>query len=167
MMRCLGIVLLLCGQALSAWAAELQPLPAEVVQTWEKAGAKAGWVGPHRWYGDLLFSDQLNVLEAERAVPAFRFARWESGQIGKLPAPEKPFGLSFENTSLTDAGLKELAGLENLTSLDLRHTKVTDAGLKELAGLKNLILLVLEETKVTGAGVKELQKALPNCRIQR
>ena len=63
---------------------------------------------------------------------------------------------------MTDAGLKELAPLKNLTyaqperhegdghgaegtrtaqkphPLDLRGTKVTDAGLKELAALKNL-----------------------------
>jgi internalin A len=40
---------------------------------------------------------------------------------------------------ITDAGLKELAGLKNLQWLDLcLDTKITDAGLKELAGLKNL-----------------------------
>ena len=39
---------------------------------------------------------------------------------------------------MTDAGLKELAGLKNLQTLDLGGTQVTDAGLKELAGLKSL-----------------------------
>ena len=39
---------------------------------------------------------------------------------------------------MTDAGLKELRALKNLTSLALNSTKVTDAGLKELATLKNL-----------------------------
>ena len=39
---------------------------------------------------------------------------------------------------MTDAGLKELAPLKNLTALDLGDTQVTDAGLKELAPLKNL-----------------------------
>ena len=35
---------------------------------------------------------------------------------------------------MTDAGLKNLAGLE-VYRLDLSHTQVTDAGMKELAGL--------------------------------
>ena len=34
---------------------------------------------------------------------------------------------------MTDAGLKELAALKNLTTLNLSDTQVTDAGLKELA----------------------------------
>ena len=40
---------------------------------------------------------------------------------------------------MTDAGLKELAALKQLQSLDLIGcNKVTDAGLKELAALKQL-----------------------------
>ena len=44
---------------------------------------------------------------------------------------------------MTDAGLKELAGLKSLQTLDLNGTQVTDAGLKELAGLKSLQTLNL------------------------
>jgi Leucine-rich repeat (LRR) protein len=44
---------------------------------------------------------------------------------------------------------------------------VTDADLKELAHLKNLTTLNLSFTKVTDAGVRELQKALPKCSIRR
>ena len=51
-------------------------------------------------------------------------------------------------------------------SVDLNGTKVTDAGLKELAGLKNLHHLDLRETSVTHAGVAELQKALPKLQIR-
>ncbi len=68
---------------------------------------------------------------------------------------------------MTDAGLKELAPLKNLTTLNLGGTKVTDDGLKELAALKNLSELYLLGTKVTDDGVKELQKALPKCKIDR
>ena len=42
---------------------------------------------------------------------------------------------------------------------------VTDASLKDLATLKNLTGVTLHGTKVTDAGVTELQKALPNCNI--
>ena len=44
---------------------------------------------------------------------------------------------------MTDAGLKELAGLTQLQTLNLAGTKVTDAGLKELAGLTQLQTLDL------------------------
>ena len=59
---------------------------------------------------------------------------------------------------VTDAGLKELAGLKNLTRLVLVRAMVTDAGMKELAALKNLTDLSLGGTKVTDAGLKELAK---------
>jgi hypothetical protein len=36
---------------------------------------------------------------------------------------------------------------------------------KELAALNNLTTLELSLTEVTDAGVKELQKALPKCKI--
>jgi hypothetical protein len=44
---------------------------------------------------------------------------------------------------------------------------VTDAGLKELKELKQLTTLNLRSAKVTDAGVKELQEALPKCKISR
>ena len=67
---------------------------------------------------------------------------------------------------MTDAGLKELAGLKNLQSLDLWYTGITDAGLKELAELKSLQVLNLPSL-VTDAGVAELQRALPTLKIVR
>jgi hypothetical protein len=69
------------------------------------------------------------------------------------------------DTQLTDAGLKELAGLANLQRLDLRHTKVTDAGLKDLTGFKRLKELRVGGTRITDAGVMQLQKALPQCKV--
>ena len=54
-----------------------------------------------------------------------------------------------------------------LEVLNIRGTKITDAGLKHLEGLKQLQELHLEDTQVTDAGIAELQKALPNCKIQR
>jgi hypothetical protein len=73
--------------------------------------------------------------------------------------------LSLCRGPLTDAGLKELAELKNLTWLDLRDTQVTDAGLKELAALKSLERLLLQGNRVSRAGVADLQKALPKCKI--
>ena len=67
--------------------------------------------------------------------------------------------------TITDAGLGELSGLENLKYLYLDDTQVTDAGLVHLSGLKKLQFLSLYSTHVSSAGVDELHKALPNCII--
>ena len=55
------------------------------------------------------------------------------------------------------------ADLANVTGLYLYGTKITYAGLKEVAKLKQLRTLQVQNTKATKAGVAELQKALPKC----
>ena len=82
--------------------------------------------------------------------------------------PGKPvIGVDLYGAQVTDAGLKELKDLNQLTSLDLHQTQVTDAGLKELKDLKQLTSLNVYETQVTANGVADLQKALPGCKITR
>jgi hypothetical protein len=69
---------------------------------------------------------------------------------------------------VTDAGLKELAGLKSLRALNISHTEVTDKSLKVLAGLNVLKELVVNPyTKLSEQGLEELQKALPDCYIGR
>ena len=50
-------------------------------------------------------------------------------------------------------------------TVSLWQTQRTDAELKALAPVKNLTSLNLSDTHVTDAGLKELRQALPNCRI--
>ena len=57
------------------------------------------------------------------------------------------------------------ADLVKVTDVLLSGIKITDAGLKEVAKLQNLERLLLTGTQITDAGVAELKKALPNCRI--
>ena len=68
---------------------------------------------------------------------------------------------------VTDAGLKELATLKRLQELNLSYTGATDAGLKRLEKLKGLLRLNLRGDRVTADGVAALQKALPDCKIDR
>src|SRR5438094_582209 len=66
-------------------------------------------------------------------------------------------GPGVYSTRATDAGLKQLAGLQHLEHLNLGHNgKVTDTGLKELAGLRQLKTLNLQYIRVTDAGLKHL-----------
>jgi len=58
---------------------------------------------------------------------------------------------------ITNVGLKKLAGLKSLTSLDLSYCKqLTDVRLKELAGLKSLTSLDLSGCNLTDVGLKEI-----------
>jgi hypothetical protein len=68
---------------------------------------------------------------------------------------------------VTDAGVKDLAALKRLRTLELGATQVTDKGLKTLANFKTLESVYLRDTVVTDAGVEELQKALPRCYISK
>src|SRR5207245_2591285 len=90
--------------------------------------------------------------KAEQAIKAL------GGKVVRdLAAPGSPIiSVNLDSTKVTDAGLKELAGLKSLQSLDLMFTMVTDAGLKELAGLKSLQTLKLNSRQVTDTGLKEL-----------
>ena len=77
-----------------------------------------------------------------RADPAEEAAIKAIKQLGgRVEQDGKVVDLSY--TKVTDADLKELAALKNLTTLDLSDTSVTGAGIKELAALKNLTTLHL------------------------
>jgi Leucine-rich repeat (LRR) protein len=84
----------------------------------------------------------------------FSLAEGKDGARPHSAADVRTLHLSM--TGVTDAGLKELTGLKNLTTLELNSARVTDAGLKELAAFKKLTTLDLSGTKVTDAGLKDL-----------
>ncbi|MCY2987709.1 MAG: hypothetical protein NTY19_07585 [Planctomycetota bacterium] len=75
--------------------------------------------------------------------------------------------LDVKCTQVTGTGLAHLRGLTQLRWLYLANTQVNDAGLEHLRGLTQLRQLFLGSTQVTNAGIADLQKALPNCKIDR
>ncbi len=87
-----------------------------MVAAWAKAGAEAVWIGQNDF---ALVTFHVGGEGKEGEVPGFRFKVWQPEVLGRLPQPEGGFGLSFIDTKLTDAGLKELAGLKSLRTLDL------------------------------------------------
>jgi hypothetical protein len=68
---------------------------------------------------------------------------------------------------VTNAGMKHLAGLTELSELSLANTHVSDSGLKELAPLKNLCMLFVSNNLVTDASIAYLRRALPKSQISR
>ncbi|HEX7377430.1 MAG TPA: hypothetical protein VF278_09970 [Pirellulales bacterium] len=69
--------------------------------------------------------------------------------------------------AITDAGLRHIEGLANLTSLDVQNTQVTDAGLAACKTLPKLTQLYIHGSRITPAGADALQTALPTVTIER
>jgi hypothetical protein len=69
--------------------------------------------------------------------------------------------------SITDAGLRQLEGLPNLTSLDLQNTQVTDQGLDALKTMPKLVQLYIHGSKITPEGAQALETALPKLTIEK
>ncbi len=67
-------------------------------------------------------------------------------------------------STITDAGLIHLTGLDHLWSLDLSDLPVTDAGLTAINALPELMSLYLRNTKVQGHGLAQM-KSLPRWSI--
>jgi hypothetical protein len=68
---------------------------------------------------------------------------------------------------ITDAGLKSLAELLALESLNLVGARIGDAGLSRLESLKKLNHLQLSNTAVTEQGIATLKRQLPGCKVAR
>ncbi|HLF93994.1 MAG TPA: hypothetical protein VJB14_11065 [Planctomycetota bacterium] len=103
----------------------------------------------------------LPALEKANLVEIDGFTDEALVPIGKLSGLKE---LNLGDAGVTNAGLKHLSGLKELTRLDLGWTKdVGDAGMPLLAKLKKLEFLGLGGTKVTDAGLPALA-ALPNLK---
>ena len=68
---------------------------------------------------------------------------------------EKVTWFERDEPGLTDASLKDVAKLQNLTHLVLQDNQITDDGLKEIAKLQKLDYLNLNGTKITQEKVPE------------
>ena len=71
--------------------------------------------------------------------------------------------LELRGTAVTDSGLAHLKDLNKLVILNLYDTTIGDAGLEHLKGLTKLNFLMLKQTNVTDAGARKLKQALPDC----
>src|SRR5436853_4410565 len=106
----------------------------------------------------LILSSGAARADEASAVKAVENLGGKVTRDDKLPG--KPvIGVNFNANPgvVTDASLKELKDLKQLTSLDLTSTQVTDVGLQELKDLKQLTTLILTGAQVTDAGLKELK----------
>lgn len=67
--------------------------------------------------------------------------------------------LWIDNSNVTDAGLTHLAGLKNLTNLDLYSSpRINGSGFEHLRGLQSLRTIMLHGTRTNDAGLAHLRK---------
>ena len=93
---------------------------------------------------------ELAGMKLRELIIPFK-ARTDRGLKHLLAATEPREKLRLRSWTITDAGLKELAGQRKLRSLDLLGRPITNKGLKALAGL-NIESLDIGYTKVSDAG---------------
>lgn len=133
-----------------------KPLPPELVKAWDMMSDSC-WMSLSTQTGAITFSINLNNLDASKAVPAFEFPRGKFVFLESMPAPKTAFGLYLSGSN--DAELKNLAKLQQLSSLILSYSQITDAGLKDVAKLQQLSALNLRSCgQITDVGIKELTK---------
>lgn len=110
-----GLVAILINVAPAAQPKKLpSPLPADIVAAWEKAGGQSCWMGVEPLFSNASINFEGPKLADE--VPGFQFKTktWQPGVLNRLPPPGHDFGLCFTSTYFTNAGLKELSGLQHL-----------------------------------------------------
>src|SRR5262245_28758931 len=83
-----------------------EPLPESVVEAWEDAGARAGWMAPDRHRASLRFSNKLEDLDTTGAVPGFKSLWLRDAELKKLPMPGRPFGLCMAFAGAGDDDLR-------------------------------------------------------------
>lgn len=89
--------------------------------------------------------------------------------LRKLRGSRELRSLSSKNAKFTDEGLRELSQHSKLQDLhlyaDTRRSPITDAGIRHLRKLKNLTWLILDADKISERAAEDLQRALPQCEI--
>ncbi|MDW7994154.1 MAG: hypothetical protein RMI91_05825, partial [Gemmatales bacterium] len=104
------------SKRLAAQPSEEAPrFPEHIIRAWRDAGAEVGWIGRH---SHLAFTYFNTVKDSDMvdAVPGFRIRGSRAGLLAQLPDPGIPFGLDLSGSNITNAGLKELAALKNLST---------------------------------------------------
>lgn len=74
------------------------------------------------------------------------------------PFPKNLKTLNLSNADVTDAEMKFICELEQLTELDLSQNQITDEGLREISRLKQLRTLNLSYNKITKNGAAEIAR---------
>jgi internalin A len=180
MIRRFAFIAWLAFAAAPTGAAEVEPLPKELVEVWQKSKVSCGWMGTSRYDGTLSHQYDRSMLEPGSSIPCFDVgAAGNPELLDKLPQPDRPFGIKiyfkkpgeleqlkrFKNLvrvtmydgPLGDEGAKILSEMPQLEELQLYGCKLTADRLKTLTRLKNLEKLGLRATGIAEADLQALK----------
>jgi hypothetical protein len=101
----------------------------------------------------------LARLAESKSLNYLRFTDTSIADLRPLsPRLHALWGLSMENSALTDAGLEPLSNATRIGVLTIAgSSKMTDAGLDHLASLPSLWMLRLDRSAITDAGLARLK----------
>ncbi|MBL8812232.1 MAG: hypothetical protein JNM43_18855 [Planctomycetaceae bacterium] len=106
-----------------------------------------------------VFDDGVRFLGDARTLRSLDLFCTKVSDTGLVWLSENPLEtLSLCRTSVTDAGMPDLAEMSAIESLDLSHNAITDRGIRFLLASKSLKTLSLEGTQITASGVAMLSE---------
>jgi cytochrome b561 len=116
----------------------------------------------HRAVGEADFAALAKIAPQIRILN-LRDGQVSDAQLKNLASLTNLSQLRLDDNPITDAGLASLSSLKALTYLNLVGSKVTDAGLAQLAGLSRLQRIYLWGAAVTPQGIDKLKAAHPGA----
>jgi Leucine-rich repeat (LRR) protein len=143
-MRTIPVVVVLLAASSVIAQPDSLPQPKEldpkVVQRWEAAGAKYGWLCWNE-FGQEWFAKEKP--EIRTCVRAFELNRLKPGMLVELPAPSNPFGLHIRDHDVPDIALEGLERFPTLYTLHVVGVRLSKERVKQIAALKGLRRLAL------------------------
>ncbi|MBK9974416.1 MAG: hypothetical protein IPP14_06555 [Planctomycetes bacterium] len=104
----------------------------------------------------------MQVIGKMKTLVSLTLSALSFGPPGMVMGDDKP------QMKVTNEGLRQLAGLENLALLDLSGMPITDTGLTHLHGMAGLRRLIVQQCPgITDEGEAGLKTALPQVKVER
>lgn len=114
----------------------------------ERMGGYCSTESPYS--GRDMLDEHVNTVFLRRAAPE-SFDDLE--ELGRFPVLRQVY---LRNSSVTDADLRHLSGMQRLTLLDASYTEIGDEGFRVIGTLTGLRSLEARETRVTDVGLSHL-----------
>ena len=158
---------MLAASFLLAWIAYKRGQAAEQQAAYRMIIAKGGATNfgpesarPH-WLRWILGDD----VAAQGACAELSACKLTDAEVRQLTALRNLSRLSLDRTPVTDQGVAFLPRFRHLKYLSLSETNISDASLESLRACRELEWLMVDRTRTTDAGIQKLRAALPGLTI--
>jgi hypothetical protein len=159
-LRTLFVLMTLCCLLFGAWALYVNPYRQQlrslaVVNRLQGAVIRAPAEGP-AWQGWLVTTMLGKETFAQVTEVDLNYKKVSDADLRQLAGLIHLRKLSLDYTAVTDDGIASLQSMPNLQEVSLRYTKVADEGAAHLSRLPSLRTAHLTGTKITDAGALAL-----------